>query len=254
MRPLFTVLALACFLSLTAADALAEKPSNEQLQAAARAAGSVNGLCPVRGQLVTAAGGLETYKGEKIGFCSPKCLSAFRADPTRYMDRMRLNPPKYWYVTKTPSVAAMRAAKAKLGSANGRCPVMGRVVVAKGTSSAYRGQRIQFCCPPCKAKFDADPERYMRLMRADPLAYAYDRPGPTNTQMRVARTNLGTANGRCPVMGKLVVAKGGTVQHGGQAIGFCCPPCVAKFKKEPEKYMRRLRDEPAAYGYVPRGR
>ena len=83
---------------------------------------------------------------------------------------------------------------------------MGKVVVPTGKSSTYRGQKIQFCCPPCKIKFDKNPDKYMRLMRADPLAYSYDRPGPTNTQMRVARTNVGSVNGRCPVMGKVVVA------------------------------------------------
>ena len=61
-----------------------------------------------------------------------------------------------------------------------------KVAVAKGGASTYRGQKIQFCCPPCKVKFDKNPDKYMRLMRADPLAYAYDRPGPTNTQMRAA--------------------------------------------------------------------
>ena len=30
---------------------------------------------------------------------------------------------------------------------------------AKGQST-YRGQTVYFCAPSCKAKFDADPERY----------------------------------------------------------------------------------------------
>jgi YHS domain-containing protein len=128
---------------------------------------------------------------------------------------------------------------------------MGRVVVAKGGLATYGGQRIQFCCPPCQAKFEQDPERSMRLMRADPLAYAYDRPGPTSAQMRVARTNQGTANGKCPVRGRLVTADGGTVDYRGERIGFCSAECVATFQAAPETYMTRMRSERAAYGYVP---
>ena len=224
--------------------------SKHQLKAAAAAAKSVNGLCPVMGRLVTAKGGSATYKGERIAFCCPGCIAKFDGDPTRYMDLMRLNAPKYWYASRLPSVVAMRKAKQKVRSSNGRCPVMGKVVVAKGGYSSYQGQVIQFCCPPCKPKFDADPDRFLRLMRADPLAYAYDRPGPTNAQMRAARESAGASNGRCPVMGKAVTVKGGAVTYQGQRIGFCCPPCVAKFRKNPEAYMNRMRTEPAVYGYV----
>jgi YHS domain-containing protein len=244
------LLLLGAMLGVLPGIATADAPTEAQLKAAAATTRSVNGLCPVLGNLVTTAGGAEMYKGEKVAFCCVECAAKFRADPTRYMDRMRLNPRKYWYITRTPPVVEMRAAKQALQSANGRCPVMGKTVVARGGASTYKGQKIQFCCPPCKVKFDKDPERYMRLMRADPLAYAYSRPGPTNTQMRVARTQLQTVNGRCPVMGKLVVAKGGSIVHAGQKIGFCCPPCLAKFQRDPAKFMKRMTSEPASYGYV----
>ena len=248
----FTLILLAWgLLSVAARSGWAEPPSREQLQAAAKAAGSVNGLCPVMGRLVTTTGGSALYKGEKIAFCCPGCASQFEADPTRFMDRMRLNPPKYYYATATPSVNDMRKAKQALACANGRCPVMGRVVIEKGGFSTWQGQRIQFCCPPCKAKFDRDPETFMRLLRADPLAYAYDRPGPTNAEMRVARTNLGSVNGRCPVMGRLVMAKVATVTYRGETIGFCSAPCIEKFQSDPEQFMQRMRAEPAAYGYMP---
>lgn len=251
MRALKISLFSGTLLLLVAGLAWAEKPTREQLQAAAKKAGTVNGLCPVKRQFVTPAAGTATYKGERIGFADKAANTAFTADPTRYMDRMRLNPPKYWYVTKTTSVADMRKAKTALQCANGGCPLTGKAVIARGGSTTYGGQKLGFCCPGCRGKFVKNPEKYMKAMRADPLAYAYDRPGPTNAQMRVARTNLKTANGRCPVMGKLVVAKGGSVTYQGQRIGFCCPPCIAKFNKNPEKYMRRMRGEPVSFGYAP---
>lgn len=238
-------------LLLAAGSAWGEAPTREQLQAASKKAGTVNGLCPVKRQLVVAGAGTATYKGEKIGFSHKDAVAVFEADPTRYMDRLRLNPPKYWYVTKTTSVADMRKAKATLQCANGGCPLTGKAIIARGGSTMYGREKIGFCCPGCRGKFVKNPEKYMKALRADPLAWAYDRPGPTNAEMRVARTTHGTANGKCPVMGKLVVAKGRSVTYQGQRIGFCCPPCIAKFNKDPEKYMRRMRAEPVSYGYTP---
>ena len=31
-----------------------------------------------------------------------------------------------------------------------------------------------------------------------------------------------------------------TIVHEGQAVKFCCEPCVAKFKKNPAKYLAKL--------------
>ena len=254
MRYLLPTVTLLLTILLASASQAADKFTKDQKRAARDAAGSVNGVCPVMGRLVTPKGGSSLYKGEKIAFCCPGCDKKFKADPTRYMDRLRLNPPKYWYVSKKPAVAEMRKAKAAVQSANGRCPVMGKVVVAKGGFATYKGQKIAFCCPPCEAKFKKDTAKYMGLMRADPLAYAYDRPGPTNAQIRMARKNAGTANGVCPVMGKAVVPTGGSVTWKGEKIGFCCKGCDAKFNANPEKYMARLRSEPVVYGYAPSGR
>ncbi len=231
--------------------AWAEKSTPQQLQAAARDAGSVNGLCPIMGRMVTPKGGSAVYQSEKIAFCCPGCAKKFQADPTRYMDRMRLNPAKYGYTSKKPTVAVMRKAKSAAGTANGRCPVMGQPVTVKGGSATFGKERIGFCCPPCVAKFKKDAKRYMRLMRADPTAYSYDRPGPTNAQLRAARKKAGSANGLCPVMGRAVTATGGAVNHRGQKIAFCCPGCSKKFQSNPESYLARMRDEPAAYGYLP---
>ena len=44
-----------------------------------------------------------------------------------------------------------------------RCPVTGDVVKNPATAlkSEYRGRTYYFCCPACKPKFDADPEKYV---------------------------------------------------------------------------------------------
>ncbi|MCM8541678.1 MAG: hypothetical protein NE328_15525 [Lentisphaeraceae bacterium] len=32
-----------------------------------------------------------------------------------------------------------------------------------------------------------------------------------------------------------------TMAHEGQEIKFCCKPCIKKFKKEPERYLKKLK-------------
>lgn len=218
------------------------------LAAAKRAAGTANGLCPVMQRPVTKQGGRATYMGEQIGFCCPGCIAKFQADPVRYMNAMRREPAKYAYVSKGPTLAQMTHAANAARSANGRCPVMGNLVAPNGGSVTYKGQQIAFCCPGCIEKFKADPEKYLRAMRADPLAYGYDRPGPTHAQLRKAREAARSVNGRCPVMGNLVTPQGGSVTYRGEKIGFCCPGCISKFKADPEGWMKKLRSEPAVYG------
>jgi YHS domain-containing protein len=251
MKPLILLVAMTagamCGLSL----AVAEPPSSADASAAAQALGSVNGICPVEGHLVTAQGGIVVYAEERIAFRTPGAGDAFRQDPVRYIDRMRLQPGKYAYISRWPTLAVMRTAKAATGASNGRCPVMGRPVTAKGGSARLGDQTIAFCCPPCRQRFEADPERYMRRLRADPLAYLYDRPGPTHTELRSAREAAASANGLCPVMRRLVTVKGGSVEFEDQRIAFCCPGCAARFTEDAATYMATLRAEPAVYGYMP---
>lgn len=74
---------------------------------------------------------------------------------------------------KTPEEAA--AAAASHGIANAMCPVMGNPVDVEDPDLFvdYKGQKIGFCCAPCKPKFLKDPEKYMEGMRKDPKKYGY---------------------------------------------------------------------------------
>ncbi|MCL4550006.1 MAG: YHS domain-containing protein [Bacteroidetes bacterium] len=51
----------------------------------------------------------------------------------------------------------------------------------------------------------------------------------------------------CPVMGEDVDQQVQTVEYNGKTIGFCCKGCAAKFKKNPEKYMKNLSEDGAKY-------
>jgi YHS domain-containing protein len=51
----------------------------------------------------------------------------------------------------------------------------------------------------------------------------------------------------CPVMGNAVSATAPTVEYKGKTIGFCCAGCDAKFKKDPETYMKNLSPDGAKF-------
>ncbi len=48
------------------------------------------------------------------------------------------------------------------------CPVSGDKLgeMGKPFTMEYKGQEVKLCCKSCKKKFDADPEKYLKLIRA----------------------------------------------------------------------------------------
>src|SRR5205085_4747893 len=48
-------------------------------------------------------------------------------------------------------------------------------------------------------------------------------------------------NAKCPLSGKDVDAAK-TFEYKKQLIGFCCDNCKAKFEKEPEKYIEKVKE------------
>ena len=71
--------------------------------------------------------------------------------------------------TPTPAkaqnpLAPKAFASAQKEGSKATCPVMGEAfVIDKATRhSVYKGKHVYFCCPGCKAKFDKDPEKYLK--------------------------------------------------------------------------------------------
>jgi YHS domain-containing protein len=49
------------------------------------------------------------------------------------------------------------------------CPVSGEKLdgeMGKPYKFVYHGQEVKLCCPMCKAKFDKDPAKYIKKIRA----------------------------------------------------------------------------------------
>ncbi len=105
---------------------------------------------------------------------------------------------------------------------NNRDPVCGMTpdpdaARAKGNWLNYQSTDYFFCCAGCKAKFEADPQKYLA---AAPRA----------------------EKARDPVCGMtpfkdVAKAKGNHLHHHGEDYYFCSAGCKAKFEAEPEKYL-----------------
>ncbi len=52
---------------------------------------------------------------------------------------------------------------------------------------------------------------------------------------------VNAGNKFCPVSGDKVSGKAGMVEYQGKRYGLCCPMCAAKFKKDPKKYLAKLK-------------
>jgi len=47
---------------------------------------------------------------------------------------------------------------------------------------------------------------------------------------------------KCPVMGGLI-NKNLYADYQGNRVYFCCPPCLKEFKKTPDLYIKKLKDQ-----------
>lgn len=57
-----------------------------------------------------------------------------------------------------------------------------------------------------------------------------------------AQTGSGKAQTTCPVMGGNI-SKDVYADYQGKRVYFCCPACIPEFKKNPEKYLKKLEAE-----------
>ncbi len=57
---------------------------------------------------------------------------------------------------------------------------------------------------------------------------------------------------KCPVMGS-PINKNIYVDYKGKRIYFCCPACPEEFKKNPDKYMKKLETEGVELENAPSG-
>ena len=72
------------------------------------------------------------------------------------------------------------------------------------------------------------------VVSAVPLARAAEQVAPASSSGAVDAGNT-----ICPVSGDEVSSKASYVYQ-GKEYHFCCPECIKKFKKDPEKYISEM--------------
>jgi YHS domain-containing protein len=58
-------------------------------------------------------------------------------------------------------MAAMTDAAAMAQIEQKICPVMNDMKINPNVFTEYKGKKVYFCCTDCKAKFEAEPEKYI---------------------------------------------------------------------------------------------
>ena len=111
--------------------------------------------------------------------------------------------------------------------------------------SEYDGKTFYFCCGGCKAKFDAEPARYVQ---AKQVAFAMH-PKTLHVPSAHGATHTQEAKelAKDPVCGMTVDPATTThrAEHNGHVHFFCAASCQQKFIADPDKYLLEHR-EPAA--------
>ena len=128
---------------------------------------------------------------------------------------------------------------------NKTCPVEGKDhEVDPKVTVVYKGKTIGFCCDTCPPEFKKDPEKFMKKVNEE---LAAEKKGGGADKKDDAKKGEGEKkqaelNTKCPVSGD-DVDKEVTEVYKGRTIAFCCKDCVKDFKKDPDKFVKKLDEE-----------
>lgn len=106
------------------------------------------------------------------------------------------------------------------------CPVMGGAVNTNLYVN-YDDKRIYVCCKECIETVKKDPAKYISKLE--------------NNGVALEKTQT-----TCPILGGKIDKKV-YADYNGKRVYFCCTDCIEQFKKEPDKYLKKLEAE----GVVP---
>ena len=114
-------------------------------QAEKKAAPKPQTNCPVMGGKVDHSLPVEV-KGQRIYVCCKGCVAQVKADPDKY-------------------IAKLKAEGVTPEKIQTKCPVMGGKI-NKAQYADVNGKRVYVCCPSCIGKVKADPDKYLKKLKA----------------------------------------------------------------------------------------
>lgn len=155
-----------------------------------------NAKCPVTGEEVDPNVTSE-WDGMQARFCCPGCIDKFKADPAAFTKELLTDLAEQLSAARkqikeleakcagaapaTPAAPAAPAAPrapesvkppapadtAEIDLENATCPVMGKPARAT-IVGVWHGMKVRYCCKGCDGKFQADPAKYLALLKQDP--------------------------------------------------------------------------------------
>jgi Cu+-exporting ATPase len=115
-------------------------------------------------------------------------------------------------------------------------PVCKMLVTPESAAAKYdhKGITYYFCNVGCKERFAADPEKY--LANAQSHGHVHDQHSPMHDQMAESWAGEFTD----PVCGMKVTpdSAAASYEYQGDTYYFCSSGCGAKFKQDPQKYLK----------------
>lgn len=111
------------------------------------------------------------------------------------------------------------------------CPTKMGAKINKSLYVDHDGKRIYVCCKACVKMVKKDPKKYIKKLEDKGVTVC-------------------KAQATCPISGKKIDKKF-YADHDGQRVHLCCSDCATKFKKDPAKYIKKLKDEGVALDRVP---
>jgi hypothetical protein len=116
------------------------------------------------------------------------------------------------------------------------CKISGEDLGAMGTPiKATRGDRSTFlCCPACKEKLQADPDKYLVAEISTSKATKADQRAIDSQKT-------------CPVSGEGLGSMGTPIKitRGDRSIFLCCPACLKKVEADSDKFLGTTTDASA---------
>ncbi len=112
-------------------------------------------------------------------------------------------------------------------------------VEGKPTVFVYEGQEIKLCCADCRKEFDASPAKFLaKLPKTSTETKPVEPKTPAPTKGELKPYPLKT----CIVSDNDLDSMGeqASFVYQGQTVKVCCKACIAKFEKNPAKYLKKL--------------
>ncbi len=139
--------------------------------------------------------------GTQVKFCCAKCEASFKADPSKYLEKV--------------DAAIVKAAPTYPME---NCLVMGDEKLDDSAKTVvYQNRVYKLCCKKCVARFSKDPAKYAKEYEAAIIA----KQKPTYK----ATT--------CPISGKPLGEGAVDIVLNGRLVRVCCKGCVDPIKADP---------------------